>query len=45
MLQKNIINAAKIGNYAAGITVKKIGAYAPSHEELNERIKSLDTLY
>ena len=42
---EDIINAAKIGNYAAGITVKKIGAYAPSHEELNERIKSLDTLY
>ncbi len=40
----DIINAAKLGNYAAGITVKKIGAYAPSHEELNKKIKSLDIL-
>lgn len=37
----SLINAAKIGNLAAGITIKHIGTYAPSFKELEEKILSL----
>lgn len=37
----SLINAAKIGNLAAGITVKHIGTYAPTFQELEEKILSL----
>lgn len=36
----SIVNAAKLGNYAAGITVKHIGTYAPTFQELKEKILS-----
>lgn len=38
---ESLINAAKIGNLAAGITVKHIGTYAPTFQELKEKIESL----
>ncbi len=38
----SLINAAKIGNLAAGITIKQIGTYAPSFGELKEKILSLE---
>ncbi len=38
----SLISAAKIGNLASGITIKYIGTYAPSFDELKEKIsKSL----
>jgi rfaE bifunctional protein kinase chain/domain len=37
----DILNAAKLGNYAAGITIKKIGAYAPNFNELEDKINNL----
>lgn len=37
----SIVNAAKLGNYAAGITIRNIGTYAPSFKELEEKILSL----
>ena len=38
---ESLINAAKLGNIAAGITIKHIGTYAPSFEELKEKVLSL----
>lgn len=38
---ESIESAAKIGNLAAGITVKHIGTYAPSFKELEEKILSI----
>jgi D-beta-D-heptose 7-phosphate kinase/D-beta-D-heptose 1-phosphate adenosyltransferase len=35
---KSFEQAARIGNFAAGITVKKIGAYAPTLQELQKKI-------
>lgn len=41
---ESLINAAKIGNLAAGITVKHMGTYAPTLQELQEKILSLEKL-
>ena len=38
---ESLINAAKLGNYAAGITVKNIGTYAPTLDELRNKLLSL----
>ena len=38
----SLINAAKIGNLAAGITVRYMGTYAPTLNELKEKIEFMN---
>jgi len=39
----SIINAAKLANYAAGITIEHMGTYSPSLEELKLALKNENT--